>query len=130
MSLLEGTLNLGRAMSAQRLTETVVVGVFDMGTDPATGDPIEVLTSQSYSGPGQIVYGTLTVSDHDAPAQPAGVQSPYLKLPSGTVVARGQEVRVTASRADSALVGLKFTIDGRGQSGQTTTVRYPLIEAS
>jgi hypothetical protein len=130
VSLLKGTLKLGRKLTAARFTETVTIGAFEPGTDPETGDAIETLASTSYAGPAQVVIPSLTVSDHEAPGQPAAEQSPYVKLPPGTVLAEGEDLRVDASAVDASLVGLRAVIDGRAQSGQTTAARYPLREVS
>lgn len=130
MSILRGALGAGRRMAESRMTETVKVGVVAMSTHPVTGDPVETWTSTSYDGPGQIVYRTETVSDRAVPGQPAAVQTPVLKLPSGTVVHRGEDVRVTASTVDAPLVGARFVIDGQAQKGQTTAARYPLREVT
>ena len=130
MSLLKGTLKLGQKLTAARFTETVTIGLFETETDPDTGDAVETLVSTSYSGPAQVVIPSLTVSDHESPGQPAAEQSPYVKLPHGTVVAEGEDLRVDTSAVDASLEGLRAVIDGRAQSGQTTSARYPLREVS
>lgn len=132
MSMLHGALRLGRRMTNVRMTETVTIGRYKDGTDPATGDPTRTLVgTATYTGPGQIKYPTLTVSDSLAASQQVAAQSPMLKIPTGSPVpSRGEEVHVTASTADGSLVGRRYKVDGHPQAGQTTSLRLPLTDLS
>lgn len=120
----------GRQRTEERFTETVIIGRYTDATDPTTGNATRVLASTTHTGPAQIKYQSLTVTDRDGASQPVQVQSPLIKLPSGTVVPVGDEVHVTASTSDTALIGRRYTIDGQSQAGQTTSDRYPLKELS
>ena len=128
MSMLNRALGMGRRLAVSRMTETVVVGLFEARTDE-NGDAASVLVEERYSGIGRVKYPSLTVSEHMEPSQPAQVQEPYLSIPSGSpALLAGDEVHVTASTADERLVGMTARIAGVPQSGQTTSHRYPLKE--
>ncbi|MEW2011422.1 DUF6093 family protein [Microbacterium sp. NPDC078814] len=127
MSVLEA----GRARAEARMTETVQIGIFVSGTDPDTLDAIRTLVTERYAGLGRIKYETLTVSDSDTSSQTVGSQTPMLSIPTGSpLINEGDEVVVTASRADHLLIGRRYTVEGAPQSGQTTSHRYPLKELS
>lgn len=113
-----------------RFTETVEIGRFEDGIDPVTADATRVLAAASYAGPGQIKYPSLAVSDTNGRALPVAEQFLMVKLPSGTVVHVGDEVKVTASTVDASLVGRMYRVEGRSQAGQTSAARYPLEEQS
>ncbi|MFT4281177.1 DUF6093 family protein [Microbacterium sp.] len=127
----ESILAQARARTEEtRFTETVQIGTFADGMDDETGDATRVLVSGSYSGPAQIKYPTLAVSDTNGKTIPLAEQSPLVKLPSGTVVHVNDEVKVTASTVDPSLVGRMYRVEGRSQAGQTSAARYPLEEQS
>lgn len=126
-----GVLGEGRHAAAARFTETVTVGKFADTTDPATGNPVRTLVgAASYQGPAQVKYYSALVTDSATTGQPVSEQAIILKLPAGTVVHVGDEVDVTASAADSALVGARYRVYGSAQKGQTTAARYPVVELS
>lgn len=131
MSLLNRALGMGRMLAEARMTETVTVGVYQDGTDAATGEPTRVLVEQHYAGPGRIKYPSLGVTPANSPSLDAAAQVPYLSVTSDEATIQvGDEVHVTASTADSSLVGRTFKVEGRPQSGQTTSHRFPLIQLS
>lgn len=109
------------------MTETVTVGLFEVGTDPVTLDPTRVLVESYYEGKARIKFPSLNVSTSSDTSQTVNTQQPYLSIPSGSpVIPEGAEVLVTASTVDPLIVGLAFTVEGVPQSGQTTSHRYPL----
>lgn len=121
----------GRNLANDRMSETVTVGSFTDGTDPVTGDPIVVPVDTRYTGIGRIKYESLAVSETDGAGSPVATQAPILSVPTGSpAFFEGDGVTVTASVADGSLVGRSFTIAGRPQAGQTTSLRYPLEEMS
>lgn len=130
MSLLNRALGMGRSLAESRMTETVSGGVWEDGTNENL-EPTRVLVDEHYAGKGRIKYPSLSVSDVSEPSQPVGVQEPYLSVPTGsTALVEGDEVEVSASTADSSLVGRRYTVMGAPQAGQTTSLRYPLKELS
>lgn len=125
------TLERGRRNAEVRMSETVLVGVFDDGTDLESGDPTHVLVEEHYTGKARIKYESLTVSDSDASSQLVAAQTPMLGVPVTTrVLPEGDGVRVTASSTDGVLVDRFYVIEGAPQAGQTTSHRYPLKEIS
>ncbi len=131
MSMLNRALGMGRMLADARMTETVTVGVYKDGTDETTGDPTRVLVEEHYSGKGRIKYASISVSDSSEPSQIVAVQEPLLSVPTGSpAVPVGDEVHVTASTADSSLVGRTYRVEGAPQAGQTTSHRYQLKQLS
>lgn len=131
MSLLNRALGMGRSLAESRMTETVTVGLFQDKTDETTGAPIRVLVESKYQGKARVKYPSLAITERSEPAQPVSVQEPYLSIPTGSpALAEGDEILITASAADSRLVGLTARVGGSPQQGQTTSHRYPLRELS
>lgn len=128
MSLLNRALGMGRRLAEARMTETVTIGVYRDGTDPETGDPVRVLEELHYEGAGRIKYPSLGVTPVNDPSLDASAQMPYLSVGDGVDVQVGDEVHVVASTVDESLVGRTYSVEGRPQSGQTTSHRFPLIE--
>lgn len=130
MSLLHSALTQGRKHAKGRMTETVTVGLYEDGTNPA-GAPTRTLTDTRYTGVGRVKYPTGTVSDSVSASQPVATQRLELSIPSGSArLHEGDEVHVTASTADAGLVGRRYTVAGAAQAGQTTAHRYPLTEVT
>lgn len=113
-----------------RFTETVTVGTFELRTNQETGRAERVPVKVEYEGPAQVVLPTLTVAERDTVGQDLAEQSPFVKLPSGTVVSREAEVHVSASAADLSLVGSRYKVTGKPQAGQTSAARYPVAALS
>lgn len=128
MSLLGRALGMGRRLAESRMTETVTVGLYKDSTD-ANGDPIRVLVTERYTGPGRVKWASINVTNTDGPGGPVTVQEPFLSIPYGSPrLFDRDEVRVTGSTADAILVGRSLVIQGDAVVGQTTAHRYPLRE--
>jgi hypothetical protein len=120
-----------RAQAESRMTETVVVGLYEDGTDPDTGDATRALVTERYQGKGRIRWASRDVTSHDGPGAPVTVQEPYLSVPHGTVrLPVGDEVHVPASESEPLFIGMVFRIAGVPTSGQVTSHRYALEELS
>ena len=128
MSLLNRALGMGRNLANARMTDAVSVGRYEDGTDEVTGDPIRVLIESHYVGPARVKYQSLTAMTRVEASQVFVEQEPMLSVPTGTVLADGDEVHVQASAVDPLLVGRVFYVHGAPQAGQTTSERYPLKE--
>jgi hypothetical protein len=121
----------GRARTEARMTETIRAGVFQDGTDPATGDATRVLVEQHYTGKADIKAESLTVSASSGAGQVVASQDRVIKIPiDAPILHEGDEVEVTASLSDASLVGRTYRITGSPQGGQTTSHRYPAEELS
>lgn len=121
----------GRRFMQSRMSETVLVESVVAGDpDPVTLDPTET-RSTIYEGPARVVYPpSVLVRDEVLASQLVEKQEARVDFPAGTSVATDQVVTVTASAADSALVGLTFRIKGFGTAGQTTALRVPVEQLS
>ena len=119
-----------RAQAESRMSETVTVGVYADGTNPATGDPTRTLVTTRYTGVARIRYAERSVLNAGQAAV-AAVMEPILSIPFGSAECfDGDEVDVTASTDDQLLVGRRFKVQGRARVGQTTAHRYLLQELS
>lgn len=129
MTLLLGTLAMGRVQANARMTETVRVGVLVEGVDADTLDPTNLFDVE-YDGPARVSWRTYTTQQTDAAGQPTALTTPILHLPSGTLgITVDMRVIVDSSSADDSLAGRTFRIKGLPQSGQTTALRFPLEES-
>ncbi|MFZ4843950.1 DUF6093 family protein [Mycetocola saprophilus] len=123
---------MGRRLAVARMSETVEIGVEVEGPpDPVTLEPTNVMEVH-YRGPARWKYPNLASFDRNAGGQQFTEQTLMVHLPTGaaTEVATDDTVIVTASTADTSLIGRRGRIAGRPQSGQTTAHRYPVEELS
>lgn len=133
MTVLTGTLGLGRSMAAQRFTETLTFFAETTGAIPEGSiDPAIVETTIHADVAGQVKFPSLQVSDREQAGQLFAAQQIVAKVGVGAApnVRPDHFVRVTASTVDTSLVGRKFRVTGWPQGGQTTSHRYPLEEVS
>lgn len=127
---IDAALPLLRAEAESRMSETVVVGKFTDGTDPATFDPIRVLEQERYTGMGRIRWNSREVSNSQATGSPVAMQEPYLSVPFSTArFFTDDEVECTGS-PDPLLVGRRFKVSGAAGGGQVSAYKYPLEELS
>lgn len=120
-----------RAQAESRMTETVLVGKFRDGSDPATGAATRVLVTERYSGKARVRYPSYAVAEMSPASQPVAQQDVIVSLPVGSgPVFEGDEVLVTASTVDPNVVGRRFRVKGQPAAGQTTAYRVPVIEQS
>lgn len=117
-----------RMEAESRMTDAVDVGLFEDGTDDATGNPTRNLVTERYSGKARVRLPSQNVTNAQAPSMPVAVQEPTLSIPWGSSrLFIGDEVLVSGSD-DPILVGRRFRVQGNAQAGQTTAHRYPLQE--
>lgn len=128
MSILTGTLAMGRVHANARMTETVVAESVTITSDN-DGNPVRTVTATHYTGSAQVKYPSLVVSEPNAGSAQFAAADVTVKIPSGSPrIPVGAEFRVTASTADALLVARTFRVKGSPQSGQTTAHRYPVEE--
>lgn len=120
-----------RARAAEsEFSETIQGGIWTDGVD-ANLNATRVLSTERYSGPARIKYGSDTVSDETLASQTAATRTPICKIPvDGALLYEGDEIVVTASLADASLVNRRYRIAAPAAAGQVTSHRYPLIEIS
>ncbi len=119
----------GRRFMQSRMSETVTVATVTKGEpDPVTLVATDTL-DETYNGPARVVYPpTVLVRDEALASQLVAKQEVRVDFPTGAVVVTDQRVTVTASTADSGLVGRTFRVKGAGTAGQTTALRVPVEE--
>lgn len=116
-----------RAEAESRMTETIRAGRFTLTTDPVTGDPVRTLIEERYVGIAEIKDTSMVVSERVAASQLVLTQNPVGKLPvAAAILLEGDEIEVTASTADAALVDRVYRVAGLPQAGNVTAHRYPL----
>lgn len=131
MTVLTGVLGLGRAQAASRFTETLKVFYETrvLGSDGLyTDTEVTVYTGVS----GRVKFPSLTVSEREQGSQVPAVQDVQVHVTVGGTpnVVVNHVWEVTASTADSSLVGRQFRTKGLPQAGQVTAWRYPVEQVS
>ena len=113
------------------MTETVEVGQFGDGFDPATGESTLELVESRYVGKARVKYPSYAVAEQSPASQPIAQQDVVVSLPAGSgPVFEGDMVRVVASSADGSIVGRMFRVKGQPVGGQTTAYRLTVTETS
>lgn len=130
MGYLVSILTQGRQAANARMTETLhaYTEVPDVNTTNFDNDPIQTTV---YDGPGRVKYPFARVIEKVQGTQAVAEQLPEVHFPSGTPgIIKDVIIMVTASTADSGVVGRKFRARGAGLAGQTTALRVPVDELS
>lgn len=132
MTLLGGTLGLGRSMTAQRFTETFKVFRVTSVLNEDTGLYVDTEVAVHGSVAGQFKFPTLTVREREQGAQVPAVQDVTIKVAVGATpdVEVGHLWRCTASTIDDSLVGRVVRTKGLPQAGQVTSWRYPVEQVA
>lgn len=130
MSILGGTLTLGRRMAESRMTDTCTITragspTWDESKGEYTSTPVQV-----YSGPCRIKHPTTTAKDVDAGSQLLAVSQLELHVPvTASGVMADDLVTITGSETRAEQSGRKFTIIAPFDGSQTTALRFR-IEAA
>ena len=113
------------------MTETVQIGLWGDGIDESTGEAVQVLVTERYSGKARVRYPSYATAALSPMTQPISSQDVVVSIPSGSgPVFEGDEVQVTASASDPMLVGRRFIVKGQPVAGQTTAYRITVVEQS
>lgn len=129
MSILQGALSMGRAQAEARFTETLTAFRVEHSTEPDENGDYPDVEVVLYTGVrGRVKFPTLTVSERQQGGQVPAIQDVHVHVAVGATpnVVVSTVWRVTASTADSALVGREFRTKGLPQAGQVTAHRYPV----
>lgn len=128
MSLLGGALGMGRAQAVARFTETFKAYTVTRVLDNDTGLYVDTEVTVYAAVVGRVKLPTMTVSERDQGAQAPAIQDVHVHVAVGSTPNVTVDVmwRVTASSADSSLVGRVFRTKGLPQAGQVTAWRYPV----
>jgi hypothetical protein len=125
VSFIADALTYGRSMAEARMTETLQFFTVALVFDEDTKDDVETETNVGATTPGRVKFTQSQGRDVEAGAQHPVVQRLEVHVPTGSRdVAVGTHVRVTASTADSLLVGNVYRVSERPAAGQTTAWRY------
>lgn len=123
-----GVLRMGRAQTEGNMSETVKAGPLVLVEDPVTLENIRSVQADQ-TGPGQVKYPTLTVSEREIPGAQVAVGDIMIKRPLGEpTVPVGHYFEVLASTDDASLVGRRYRVKAAPQAGQVTAHRYPVVE--
>ena len=135
MTMLAGALALGRGHASTLFTETLQF--FAHGAVTINPETLAETATDTvlFTVPGRIKFlsmNSLTPTEVETSGQVIAVQNTFAVVAVGSTpdVAADHFVRVTASTADSTLVGRVFRVTGLPQSGQVTAHRYPIEEMS
>ena len=129
MGALAGVLVLARAQAELRMTETVTAGLYELVADVGTLGTVRLLVESFYTGPAQVKYPSMAVSEQSAQGQQFVAQDIVVKVPvSAVLIPEGAEFVVLTSSVDAHLVGRVFRVKGSPQSGQVSSHRYPVEE--
>lgn len=132
MSILSGTVNIGRAFAESLFTETVeFYRVTGTSVDPNSLDEVETVVVV-YTVPAQVKYSSLIVSESRGAGEVLGAQSVSISVAVGSTPTVNSDFmcRVTNSTSDTSLIGRKYRVKGFPQSGKVTAHRYPVEEVS
>lgn len=131
MTFIADVLTYGRAMAESRMTETLQFFTSATEFDDATLNDATTETNVGATTVGRVKFGQSQGHDVEAGNQYPVVQRLEVHVPTGSRdVPVGTLVRVTASTADSLLVGNVYRVSERPAAGQTTAWRYAVEEVS
>lgn len=132
MSLLGGTVAMGRAFVEITLTETVeFYRVSGTSVNAETLDEVETKVVV-YTVPARVKYPSLIVAEKRGAGEIVGNQNVTVSVAVGSTPTVNSEYfcKVTASTVDPSLIGRVYRVKGSPQAGQVTAHRYPVEEVS
>lgn len=132
MSILGGTVAMGRAFIESTLTETVqFYRVSGTSVNAETLDEVETKVVV-YTVPARVKYPSLIVAEKRGAGEIVGNQNVTVSVAVGSTPTVNSEYfcKVTASTVDPSLIGRVYRVKGSPQSGQVTAHRYPVEEVS
>ena len=133
MSIIAGTVRLGRVQAEARMLDLCDIGKFAETVDPTTFETITTLVEAQYSGKCRVASRSNAVSERQAGTQTLADQSLVLSVPMADagLIRTDATVKVTAVDAASgnpAMVGRAYRIAGLAIGSQATAARF-LLEA-
>lgn len=132
MSLLGGTVAMGRAFIESTFTETVeFYRVSGTAVDPETLNEVETKVVV-YTVPARVKYASMIVAEKRGAGEVIGSQSVTVSVAVGSTPTVNTDFfcKVTSSTVDTSLIGRVFRVKGFPQAGQVTAHRYPVEEVS
>ena len=125
MSVLGGTLGLGRALAESRMTDTVnATRAGEKEWDEEAGEHVAAVISV-YTGPARIKHASSTPKDVEAGSQLLTVGQLEVHVPVGSPVFEADDlITVTACPTRADQVGRVFVVIAPFDGSQTTAVRY------
>jgi len=133
MSIIAGTVRLGRIQAEARMLDLCEIGTFAETTDPDTFQPIETLVESQYAGKCRITSKSNAVSEGQAASQTFADQALVLSVPMADagLIRTDAKVKVTAvdaSTGNPAMVNRTYRVAGMANGSQATAARF-LLEA-
>ena len=133
MSIIAGTVRLGRIQAEARMLDLCEIGTFAETTDPDTFQPIETLVESQYAGKCRITSKSNAVSERQAASQTFADQALVLSVPMADagLIRTDSTVKVTAVDAatgNPAMVNRTYRVAGMANGSQATAARF-LLEA-
>jgi hypothetical protein len=133
MSIIAGTVRLGRIQAEARMLDLCEIGTFAETTDPDTFQPIETLVESQYAGKCRITSKSNAVSERQAASQTFADQALVLSVPMADagLIRTDATVKVTAVDAatgNPAMVNRTYRVAGMANGSQATAARF-LLEA-
>lgn len=105
--------------------EAVTVEYVDTG-----GLNPELVETVTYRGKARISFQSQVTSDAETASQFVTVQRRTIHLPAAAPLLAGKLTLTVTASIDPALIGRKFRIKGKPESGQVSTHRYEVEEVS
>ena len=133
MSIIAGTVRLGRVQAEARMLDTCEVGKFAETVDPTTFETITTLVESQYAGKCRVAARSNAVSEREAGSQTFADQSLVLSVPMADagLIRTDATVKVTAvdaSTGNPAMVNRTYRVAGMANGSQATAARF-LLEA-
>jgi len=133
MSIIAGTVRLGRIQAEARMLDSCEVGKFAETVDPTTFETITTLVESQYAGKCRVASRSNAVSEREAGSQSFADQSLVLSVPMADagLIRTDATVKVTAvddSTGNPAMVNRTYRVAGMAIGSQATAARF-LLEA-
>lgn len=128
MSIIAGTLTLGRRWAETRMTDTCRITRTVKGVQNESTGKTGTTTETVYEGPCEFKADQVQATDREQSGQLLVTQDATLKLPiaTSTAVTKGHDVEILTSATDPGLVGLRARVVGPFASAYTTARRFPV----
>ena len=131
MSIIAGTVRLGRVQAEARMLDTCEIGKFAETVDPTTFATITTLVESQYSGKCRVASRSNAVSEREAGSQSFADQSLVLSVPMADagLIRTDATVKVTAvdaSTGNPAMVNRIYRVAGMAIGSQATAARFLL----
>ncbi|WP_416394219.1 MULTISPECIES: DUF6093 family protein [unclassified Curtobacterium] len=128
MSIITGTLTMGRRWAETRMTDTCRITRQVKGPQNEQTGKTVLVPETVYEGPCEFKAEQVQATDTEQSGQLLVTQDATLKLPiaTSTAVTKGYDVEILTSLTDPGLVGVRARVVGPFASAYTTARRFPV----